>query len=81
MKENTRSYPSQLKDRMNSRALVMTLRVINGIHHKVSNYLRNFQNISKVYREVAKGRQGSSEDGSLFCGLDVIFEHLLILIA
>ena len=81
MKENTRSYPSQLKDRMNSKALVMTLRVINGIRHKVSNNIRIFQNISKVYREGRKERQGSSEDGSLFCGLDVIFEHHLMLIA
>jgi hypothetical protein len=59
----------------------MTLRVINGMHHKDSNNIRIFQNISKGYCEGRKERQGSSEDSSLFCGLDVIFEHLLILIA
>lgn len=65
---------------MNNNVLVMTLRVINGIHRKDSNNIRNFQNISKVYREGRKERQGSGEDDSSFCGLDVIFEHLLMLI-
>ena len=64
---------------MNNNALVMTLRVINGIHRKDSDNIRNFQNISKVYREGTKERRGSGEDDSSFCGLDVIFEHLLML--
>jgi hypothetical protein len=57
----------------------MTLRMINGMEHKDLNNIRIFQNISKVYRQGTKQRQGFSEDSSLFCGLDVIFEHLLML--